>query len=980
MQLIPQAKEVLERLHFTEANGLVLCNQTENMPIVECLHIDKARKIGASAVLFRRFFDKENEHYKSTPSVYIFEREAMPDEQPLSALHAKIWSAGEVEAYMIIDKIRVEIINARRPAEIDEKKLSIKNLKLCSEALASFNDQRFSAHIFGKGLFWEQEDFIESKKKSVFYVNRLTQENTPFYQLLAYLLETRKHLHGKIKDLSETTIDKLLIVCLLIKFLEEIQDDDKKHTLRDIYAKIKVQKLQDTFSKENGNQDFWHVIECLSEEFNGQVFSILNDHKDTIIKADLSLLVLFLNADLDIRTKQFFLWQQYNFNHLPVELVSGIYENFLPKQKGVVYTPPLLVNFLVDEVMPLSKPQLKNDTFRILDPSCGSGVFLVAAYKRLLQWWSINEYSRTRNLKKIFPDKTVCQKILQNNIFGVDIDPTATLITTFSLTIALLDKLSPKEIWNGLKFNNLGENIQTQDFFEWAAANKTIQSKFDLVLGNPPFNSIDNKSAVEIDSLLVEQIGFKHKSVPGNRLALQFFEGAMSLGKKTCLIIPSNNLLYRQDGKADKYRKQIFTDFTVSTIFDFTHLRRFLFNVDIATCALIARSTPSKQQDIMHVIVQTLYSNNSKQAFQIDFYDCHSVRWDWATDKNKQFVWKTNLLGGGRLFYLIDRLHAIDTKISSFFKVFFGFRKGNILNENLRIVEVDENNQPFIEIKSVEANKYLPEDAMYGEEVVLLRRTTNLSPYIVKKSKDNIYFSRHFLGIIPNEPSDSLLFKLYQYFKDNKSILELFITATSASALILSETAINVADIANLPFPKNESDLQLVETENIILSDMLNYYIHLGKAINKGEGRILNNKVSPDQLEAYGHVFCNVINSIYEEKDATGNTIQKWQIGRVYQSAAYSIYEFIYGKVKDIKFDVSRIESSDDIDDDLHGLVFNAIDNKSAVYMRVVREYDHVNGYDILLLIKPNALRYWLRSIALRDADDTIWDMYETGF
>ena len=40
----------------------------------------------------------------------------------------------------------------------------------------------------------------------------------------------------------------------------------------------------------------------------------------------------------------------------------------------MVYTPPHLARFLVDECMPLDKPQTK---YKVLDPACGSGVFLV---------------------------------------------------------------------------------------------------------------------------------------------------------------------------------------------------------------------------------------------------------------------------------------------------------------------------------------------------------------------------------------------------------------------------------------------------------------------------------------------------------------------------------------------------------------------------------------------------------------------------
>ena len=117
--------------------------------------------------------------------------------------------------------------------------------------------------------------------------------------------------------------------------------------------------------------------------------------------------------------------------------------------------------------MPIDKPELfKKEDFKILDPTCGSGVFLVAAYKRLLQWWAINNQ---KNGTVVYPKSDVALRILENNIYGVDIKETATLVSIFGLTTALLDKLTPQQIWNNLKFSDLSaKNIRTGSFFDWA--------------------------------------------------------------------------------------------------------------------------------------------------------------------------------------------------------------------------------------------------------------------------------------------------------------------------------------------------------------------------------------------------------------------------------------------------------------------------------------------------------------------------------
>jgi len=151
-------------------------------------------------------------------------------------------------------------------------------------------------------------------------------------------------------------------------------------TLREIYKKYNI----NNFSNALEQGICISILNELACEFKGKIFDIFSEQeKQQIKQTSLKLVAEFLTAELDIDKKQYFLWEQYNFKYLPVELISSIYENFLPKEKGVVYTPPFLVNFLIDEVMPLNKAKkcFTNNQFKVLDPSCGSGIFLVSAYK-----------------------------------------------------------------------------------------------------------------------------------------------------------------------------------------------------------------------------------------------------------------------------------------------------------------------------------------------------------------------------------------------------------------------------------------------------------------------------------------------------------------------------------------------------------------------------------------------------------------------
>jgi N-6 DNA Methylase len=81
---------------------------------------------------------------------------------------------------------------------------------------------------------------------------------------------------------------------------------------------------------------------------------------------------------------QRYLWQQFSFRYIPVDVLNHLYQHFAQKGKGAVFTPPTLANLILDYAMPYHK---LSGMERILDPTCGSGIFLVGAFRRLVHLW-----------------------------------------------------------------------------------------------------------------------------------------------------------------------------------------------------------------------------------------------------------------------------------------------------------------------------------------------------------------------------------------------------------------------------------------------------------------------------------------------------------------------------------------------------------------------------------------------------------------
>ena len=381
-----------------------------------------------------------------------------------------------------------------------------------------------------------------------------------------------------------------------------------------------------------------------------------------------------------------------------------------------------------------------------------------------------------------------------------------------------------------------------------------------------------------------------------------------------------------------------------------------------------------------------MISSENKIRFEIDHYDRHNVRWDWAMDPNKQFIWKTNLLGGGRLFHLIYRFSLLPTLKSfiknSNWKEMRGFEGGNrtILKNVDRIIAIKSNGEPEV-LKNVSIETMnLKDDFMYEPPFMIIDQIlgeNSLSACLITKqnsftNKKRLYYNRDFIGISIPENDEEILQSTYNLISSKKNThlnYQLYIVAKSSSCLVLTETDINKSEILDIPYPESIKDLSLLNSEKILQEDVLNYYRHLGKAITQSSsGFVLNKKVNEQQLKGYGVTLCDALNSIYAKNN------KSWQLGKTYQTSLFIICQIGFGKDKGLPHLFLH-----ELDESIASLLKENTSKRGTIYKRIVRLYKHQEGYDCLYLIKPHAFRYWLKSIALRDADDTFIDLKNEG-
>lgn len=171
--------------------------------------------------------------------------------------------------------------------------------------------------------------------------------------------------------------------------------------------------------------------------------------------------------------------EKIDFKKLSVHVIGEVYENYLGelaksnvkkeetkkakqkqkrKSQGIYYTPDYIVDYIVKntvgEILKNCKTEKEIEKIRVLDPACGSGSFLIRAFDEFY-----DAYQRVHRRQEGFIFE-VKKKILQKNLFGVDLDPKAVEITKLNLMIKALEGVKPKHLQGKHLLPNLNLNIR----------------------------------------------------------------------------------------------------------------------------------------------------------------------------------------------------------------------------------------------------------------------------------------------------------------------------------------------------------------------------------------------------------------------------------------------------------------------------------------------------------------------------------------
>ena len=593
---------------------------------------------------------EENEFLRTLDAFFCFDNKPLilffKDPLDKKALHQAIWNFNESPIAIIVENNVVEIFNG---FAIDENKQLLKRLG----GNETLNDFTYFELVTGKT--WEK------------YNDDISYKNRVDYRLLENIEAVQKLL--KEKGLTQTTANALLGKIIFFRYLID-RHVRLNYQEKELWSN---DDLCNCLSNRNEFIAFIRHIENKDTGFNGDMFRISESEFDTISQDALNVLIRLLRSD-EISTGQQSLFNIYDFSILPIEFISNMYEKFIGKEnqetEGAYYTPTFLVDYIVSETIGKKLKESNDYNCKVLDPACGSGIFLVESLRKIIEKYiAINEITDTNT----DDFRQTLKSIAQENIFGIDKDPSAIQVAIFSVYLTLLDYQKPADI-GSFKFPNLlGTNFICSDTFDLDNKDlKALEDRklyFDYIIGNPPWKGSggDEVARKYIKERKKEERDKKYCiQVNNNELAEYFVFRASDFCQKeteVALVIHSMSLynLNSKDGYSP-FRQYLLEEFHIKKIFELAAVRKEVFEKSndkavAPACVLFykyAKGENTNNNVITHIALKPSRFFSMFKVLSVCSNDIQEVQQDRL--KNYDWLWKVLVYGSYLDFNLIKRL------------------------------------------------------------------------------------------------------------------------------------------------------------------------------------------------------------------------------------------------------------------------------------------------------------------------------------
>jgi hypothetical protein len=574
--------------------------------------------------------------------------------------------------------------NIGNPSKDEEKKIK-RNVFNFGNAPIIIIDYRTEVKIYN-GLYF-RGDYCDPELEQIgsegnlcdfSYANIITHEfwekhlkrkngKKIYDSFLQNLKEIRAYLISESSNkLSGSVFNRLMGRLLFIRYFIDRGVVFKMNNDNSSFFPEEIEEARNKFSDLIKSKDkLYSFFEYFKDRYNGDLFPISEEEINTVNKLHLSIISEFFRGgyfsiSAGNYSLQRSLFDVYDFSIIPIELVSNVYERFMGEKQNenkAFYTPYFLADFVLENTVGKFIRNANDKDFKcpVLDPSCGSGIFLVEALRKIIE-------------KKIFlNEKSLSNNQLWNcvleNIYGIDIDPDAIDIAIFSIYVTVLDYVEPKEISNDFKFEKLKDTnfFPNADYFDLNHKYNKILKKINInfIIGNPPWGQIKKSPYMEYCH--------NRELSENNIIGISDFQIAQAFLIRVsdffsldtiCSFVVTSKIFY--NAKAKNWRKYFLENFSIIEIVDFSPVRTTLFEEASWPASIIfyqkkvnehnynINLTSVKTKEFFNKINSFIIDKQSVKSFNPSFFLNKALEYDW--------IWKVMLYGNYFDFLIIKRL------------------------------------------------------------------------------------------------------------------------------------------------------------------------------------------------------------------------------------------------------------------------------------------------------------------------------------
>lgn len=501
------------------------------------------------------------------------------------------------------------------------------------------------------GTYFKETKFKQKNKR----VDKVLLENIQYSR--NQILDNLNSLYPNDIRQNKSIVNSLIGGIIFIRYLV---DRDVTLNFENIKKPLTNEDLKEILDSKERTYELFNYLKS-DDGFNGDWFPV-SDEEKIIVKLEHLSILRELISGTQMKNGQRSLFDFYDFSIIPIEFISNIYESFIgeeqQKEDGAYYTPTFLVDYILKyTVDDYFKNNPKKYNCKILDPACGSGIFLVETLRKL-----VTQYEKISK-KSISAEKL--KQLVLDNIYAIDSNPDALAISVFSLYMTMLDYQNPKEI-EKFKFpyllkseDNNKPNFFEADFFDIGAEYNNIlkSKKLDFIIGNPPYG----KGSIKKDSFSDKYIKLNKIKI-GNRDIIQAFmirvKDLVSENTKISFIVTSK-VLYNLQTKEFR-TKYFFNNFKINHILELSSVRKEVFeNADVPVSILLyehSTEEEARKNIINYISMKPSPYFKKLKILLLSKSDFKKVNQSKLLDND--YLWKILVYGSYLDFNFIKRLKS----------------------------------------------------------------------------------------------------------------------------------------------------------------------------------------------------------------------------------------------------------------------------------------------------------------------------------